>query len=122
MHIAQNVKWHKNLTDSKTADEKYMGECLTRIWKLNKELPSGSGIDAGCEIHLEKSRPERIVIAFGFHHMDEGGYYDGWTLHDLILTPDFGGFKIKIGGPNKNFIKGYLYDLFTHELGREIEL
>lgn len=121
-HIARNLEWYRGLLASPEASEKWMGECLTRIYKLNKELPHGSGIDAGCEIDENRSTKNKIVISFGFHHMDENGMYDGWTNHDLIIRPDFDGFKIKITGPDRNFIKDYLCSLFEHELQKEIEL
>jgi hypothetical protein len=117
-HIARNLEWYRNLKES----DEWMGECLSRIYRLNKELPNGSGIDAGCEIDEKKSTKNKIVISFGFHHMDENGMYDGWTNHDLIIRPDFDGFKIKITGPNRNFVKGYLYELFEYELQKQIEL
>lgn len=121
-HIARNLEWYRNLLDNQKASEKWMGECSTRIYKLNKELPHGSGIDAGCEIDESRSTKNKIVISFGFHHMDENGMYDGWTNHDLIIRPDFDGFKIKITGRDRNCVKDYLYELFFRELQKEIEL
>src|ERR1043166_1202296 len=50
-------------------------------------MPSGSGIDNGTKIDLERSRSERLVFTFGYHHMDESGMYNGWTHHELIVTP-----------------------------------
>lgn len=85
-------------------------------------LPSGSGIDSGCDIDAERSKPNRIVINFGYHHMDDGSY-NGWTHHELIITPDLRyGFKIRITGPDRNQTKEYLYDLFYNCLNEEIEL
>jgi hypothetical protein len=50
--------------------------------------------------------------------MDENGYYDGWTNHKLIVKPELSesGFDLHITGPDKNFVKDYLYDLFDHIL------
>ena len=60
----------------------------------------------------------KIVISFGFHHMDENGMYDGWTNHDLIIRPDFDGFKIKITGRDRNCVKDYLYELFFPRIAK----
>jgi len=85
-------------------------------------LPSGSGIDSGCSIDLDKQKPGRIVIHCEFHHMDEGGYYDGWTQHSIIVTPCFGHWPdIRVTGRNRNDIKEYLGDLFYHFLDRPIQ-
>lgn len=85
-------------------------------------LPSGSGIDSGCKVDLVRSTPNRVVVSFGYHHMDDGSY-NGWTHHELIITPDLRyGFKIRITGPDRNQTKEYLYDLFYNCLNEEIEL
>jgi hypothetical protein len=44
--------------------------------------------------------------------MDENGYYCGWTEHNIILTPNFGSFDMRITGKDKNGIKDYLYQLW----------
>jgi len=75
-------------------------------------LPSGSGIDAGCTINIDESNENKIVINFSFHHMDENGFYDGWTDHKVICKPSFDGFNLRITGKNKNGVKEYLYDTF----------
>lgn len=83
------------------------------INEICKNLPSGSGIDAGMQIQLSASSPDKIVFFFSFHHLNENGYYTGWTDHLLIITPNLMfGFDMKITGRNKNQIKDYLYDTF----------
>lgn len=78
-----------------------------------KELPHGSGIDSGIKFDWDKSTLNSLMFTFGFHHMDENGSYDGWTDHQLIITPDLqSGYKIRISGKDRNMIKDYLYDLF----------
>ncbi len=49
-------------------------------------LPSGSGIDNGCTIDRDESTGDRIIINLGFHHMDENGYYCGWSSHTATIT------------------------------------
>lgn len=85
-------------------------------------LPSGSGIDAGCMILVEESHKDRIVIQADFHHMNEVGYYDGWTSHKVIITPSLiYGFDIRITGRDKNGIKDYLAELFCQVLDQEFD-
>lgn len=115
--IAHNAAW------SKVVNEEFKGRCMTNLYKCEKLLPSGSGIDLGCTITVEKSDKNRIEILTAFHHMDEFGGYDGWTEHKVILTPNFQhGFDMRITGRNRNGIKEYLMDIFDTCLLERIEL
>ena len=49
----------------------------------NNHLPSGSGIDCGCQIDHEESTPDELVIHVPYHHMSGCGYYVGWS-HSTI--------------------------------------
>lgn len=83
-------------------------------------LPSGSGIDTGTSIDRDASNDERIVLNTSYHHMNDNGFYNGWTDHKITLKPSFiDGFSIKISGRNRNFIKDYLGDLFAEALRKE---
>ena len=75
-------------------------------------LPSGSGLDCGMILVTAECNPKKIVFYFSFHHMDEWGGYTEWTDHNLIITPAFGSYDMRITGPNHDSIKEYLYDLF----------
>lgn len=76
-------------------------------------MPSGSGIDSGTKIDLPECKPERLVFTVAYHHMNEGGYYDGWTEHSLIVTPSLQfGFNLRITGRDRNQIKDYLHDVY----------
>lgn len=81
-------------------------------------LPSGSGIDCGTKIDLDRSNGHGwIVLTFSYHHMNENGMYDGWTKHEAKITPDLlFGYKIKISGRDRNQIKEYLHDVLTAAL------
>jgi len=85
---------------------------------MNDELPSGSGFDSGSKIDFEASRAERIVINTSFHHMHESGMYDGWTEHQVIVTPSHlgSGFDLKVTGRNRNDIKEYIAEMFHFAL------
>src|SRR5690242_28193 len=60
------------------------------------ELPSGSGIDSGTKIDLDASNDKIVVLTLGYHHMDENGYYDGWTDHTIRVRPAFNGIDLTI--------------------------
>lgn len=84
---------------------------------VNDHFPSGSGFDNGTHIDLEKSTAEKLVFNTAFHHMNEGGYYDGWTEHSVIVTASFiGNFTMKISGPNRRDIHEYIAQCFEHAL------
>lgn len=114
--IAKNCEWLK------TVNENYLDLCESRINKLESLLPSGSGIDCGCKIDREKSGLKKVIINLSFHHMNNGGYYDGWTEHKIVITPNLSEYPdIKITGRNRDEIKGYLYDIFSDCLLTEVE-
>lgn len=98
---------------STTIDPIHAQHSQDRIDELCDLLPHGSGIDAGVKFDSDNSKPDRLIFTFGFHHMDENGYYDGWTYHALIVTPCLqDGYKLRITGRDRNEIKDYLYSLF----------
>lgn len=92
-----------------------------RLVDIEREhLPSGSGFDNGTTI--ESATDQRIVFRTSFHHMNEGGYYDGWTEHSVIVTPSLSsGFCIRVTGRNRNDIKDYIAELFDGVLREEVE-
>lgn len=117
--IARLIQAHEHCLKS---EDKVCEFHINELAKLQSLLPNGSGIDEGCKIVIEKSSFNKVVISFGFHHMNEGGYYDGWTNHELIVKPEFDGISLRITGKNRNQIKDYLYDLFDYTLTQTIEI
>lgn len=81
---------------------------------VKEYMPSGSGFDNGTTIDLDASREDRLVFNTAFHHMNEGGFYDGWTEHTVTVKPSFWGTSIKVGGRDRNLIKDYIGDTFHH--------
>lgn len=118
--IARKTEALKNCIKSgnSTWEEKH-GEALDVIEGL---LPKGSGIDAGTTIDRNKTTANKIVLTTSYHHMDENGYYDGWTDHEVIITPSFDGIKIRITGKDRNNIKDYLRDLFHESLSQHVTI
>jgi hypothetical protein len=112
----KNCKSHSN---SETALERH----VEALEKLSELLPSGSGFDSGTELLQPESTQDRLVFSANFHHIDEGGYYCGWSEHTVIVTPSLVfGFTLKVTGRDKRNIKDYIADTFHHVLSGEYEL
>jgi hypothetical protein len=74
-----------------------------RLDMLETMLPSGSGFDSGTKIDRDKSKPDKkIVLTTSYHHMNDVGMYDGWSDHEIVITPAFHGVDIKITGRDRN--------------------
>lgn len=104
-----NTEWFSNHT--------------SRLESIAKDiLPSGSGVDNGTTIDLDRSTPDCLVLSTAFHHMDESGGYNGWTEHLIKIRPSLAfGFTVTIGGRNRHDIKDYLGDLFQHVLNSPVD-
>lgn len=90
-----------------------------RIAQLARRfLPSGSGLDLTPAVDVERSTEERIVICRAdFHHMNEHGFYDGWTEHEVTVRPSLAyGFELRISGRDRREIKDYLHEVFAEAL------
>lgn len=84
-------------------------------------MPHGGGFDCGTTLDWDKSTGDKLVFKCAFHHMNDGGMYDGWSHHDVIVRPSLAfGFDLKITGRDRRDIKDYIADTFHHAL-REIE-
>jgi len=84
-------------------------------------LPSGSGFDCGTRFDFDKSTPNRLVLNTDFHHMDEHGGYDGWTEHQVIVTPSLVfRFDVRVTGRDRNDIKEYIASEFECALNSDM--
>lgn len=89
---------------------------------VDDNMPSGSGFDNGTKLDVDASNADKLVFTTAYHHMDEGGGYDGWTDHTVTVKPSLvGGFNLKISGRNRNDIKDYIGETFQHALTLEVE-
>ena len=79
-------------------------------------LPSGSGFNHGTNVVIGRSSAHRIVMVTSYHHMDENGFYDGWTTHDVIANATFTGPDIRVAGIDRNGIKDYIAEVFQSAL------
>lgn len=94
-------------------------EAIERLVK--ERLPSGSGFDAGCALDLEASTPSCLVIRTSYHHMNDDGYYDGWTDHTVKVRAVLDwGMDLSVSGKDRNQIKEYIGDVFHADLSKEV--
>jgi hypothetical protein len=105
---------------SKNNDEWFTKHTETIESLVDDLLPSGSGFDSGTKINLDASHAEKLVFTTAFHHMDENGYYNGWTEHTVTVTPSLhGAFNLRISGRNRNDIKEMMYQEFDYALRQD---
>ena len=110
--LASLIQAYNNAVLSLNTEWKY--KHLESIEEICKALPHGSGIDGKCELQIENCKRDKLVFFVEFHHIDENGYYCGWTEHNITLTPSFAfGYDMKISGKDKNGIKDYLRQIFS---------
>jgi len=119
--LASLVQAHINCEIS--GNKEWFEKHEARIEELVKNyMPSGSGFDCGTKIDLDKSTPEKLVFYTDFHHMNEVGYYDGWTEHRITVRPSLAfGFTLTISGKNRNEIKDYIHQAFDCALDEEVK-
>lgn len=117
--IAQTLQAIENC--QQTGNQVWIDKHTDTLHDLEKLLPSGSGIDAGCKIG-SGSTHDKIVIEFDYHLMNENGMYERWIDFGLRITPSLcNDFDIHITGRDKDGIKEYLYDLFYDALETEVK-
>jgi hypothetical protein len=102
-----------------TGNTEWFGRWSARISELLESFPSGSGFDSGTKLD-DSSTPEKLVFTTAFHHMNDGGMYDGWTEHSVIVTPSLEmGYSMRVTGRDRNDIKQYIFECFGFELDKE---
>jgi len=124
--IATSIQAKENCADN--SNNEWFDKWDDRIESIMKTVPSGSGFDAGTTIHLSSmvfdkfNHTDRLCFSTSFHHMNENGFYDGWTEHIITIRPDWNDFDIKISGRNKNDIKDYICEIFSDWLSSECQV
>ena len=93
---------------------------------IANNLPSGSGIDCGTKID-PNSTPDEIVLNLSYHHMNDGGYYDGWSEIVITVTPSLTwGFELDFtweesAHPDlESDLEDYLGEVYQIALNEEI--
>ena len=119
--IVETLAAHRNCVRS--GNREWQAKHAARLAQLADRLPSGSGIDNGTTIDVDASTTDRVVLRTSFHHLTDGGMYDGWTEHRIVVRPSFiGGIDLAIGGRDRNGVKDYLYDIFVQTLLEPVDL
>lgn len=120
--IAQHFDgWYRAVKESNNQRMDTNSVFIDRICDL--VMPHGSGIDGNhAKLDFDRSKPNRLVFApFDFHHMNDGGYYDGWSEHELIVSASLAhGYELKITGRDRNDVKEYLYQTIDYAITREL--
>lgn len=100
----------------KTKNKEWEDKHNAELRIMEKYLPSGSGVDSDTRID-SNSKPNKLILTFSFHHMDENGMYSRWTDHTAVVTPSLANdIDIRITGPDYNQIKDYLHTEFDYHL------
>lgn len=125
MRVAEKIALH---VDALRRCEMQGKKDMVQHWKeqidriVERYLPRGCGFDAGTQLSVEDSQPERLVFYTSYHHMDGYGYYTCWTHHRVVVRPSFVyGVDVQVSGPNRGDIKDYIANLFTECLLAEAE-
>lgn len=85
-----------------------------RIADIMDGAPWGSGFDNGTHLGSgHKQSDRRLTFATSFHHMSDGGFYDGWSDHIITIDATFTGLGVKVSGRNRNDIKDYIAEVFS---------
>lgn len=101
-----NTEWHARHTAT--------------LESIMDSAPSGSGIDSGTQIELDRCNGRALVFSTAYHHMTEHGFYDGWTDHKVTARASFVyGVELTISGRDRNEIKDYLAECFQMWLATE---
>ncbi len=118
--IAHSIQAYHNCLEKN--NQKWATVHLTELLNIEKnDLPSGAGFDNGSKILVDESSSNRIVFETAFHHMNEHGFYDGWTNHTVIVRPDFVlDLDVSVKGNNRNQIKDYIAEYFQQILLNEV--
>ena len=117
MHAKQLIEYCADVQRIMTQEDTRFIDMWTPVLEeINARLPHGSGFDCGSEFLPDDSKRNRLVFKTSFHHMNDSEMYDGWTEHNVIVTPTFGGFDIRVSGVNRNEIKEYIGDMFHEAL------
>jgi hypothetical protein len=99
---------------------RYLTASLARM--ADDCLPSGNGLDRGTTLDVDRSTPERIVMRTAYHHMHESGMYDGWTDHEIVVTPSLlSAIAVRVKGPSRGDIRDYLATLFYDALTADVD-
>lgn len=120
-HLASLIQARRNCIQSGNAE--WLKRHTDSIRKIEREwLPSGSGIDSGTTVDLDRSTPIHLVLLAPYHHLNDQGCYDGWTKYQINVRPTFNGICVSISGRDRHQVKDYLADVFQDCLSQSKDL
>ena len=89
------------------------------IARMLESFPIGIGFYKGTQMD-DSSTGNKLVFTTAYYHMNDGGMHDGWTKHTVTVKPDLEmGFRLSIGGRDRNDIKEYISKRFNQALEEE---
>ena len=118
--LASSLNAIKNC--KKTGNKEWQAKHISRLHKLVKNhMPSGAGIDRGTVFIFEESTENRLVFQMDFHHMDDNGFYDGWTEHTVTVRASLAfELDIKISGEDRDNVKEMLHEIAYSALTEKV--
>lgn len=117
--LASLVDARKRCSDSKNEWFNRHTETIENL--VLSHMPHGSGFDCGTKIDLDASHADKLVFTTEYHHMNDGGYYDGWTQHTITVTPSLQHkYHLRISGRNRNDIKEAIHECFDVALSTDV--
>ena len=109
----------------KTNNEEWEAKHLARVKELLDELPHGSGIDGTWRADLIDTTTDLLILSCEYHHMNESGYYDGWTAFRVKVKASLlHGITVRVIGPfpsKYNDTRDYLGEILDMDLRKEVE-
>lgn len=109
----------KNCRNSK--NHEFLNIAEQRLSRLTKDfIESGPIESVYCSI--DDSSLEKIVFHVTFHHMNDLGYYCGYTEHKVTIRQTFIGLCVTVSGQNKRDCKIYIADVFDNALSSQYVL
>lgn len=82
---------------------------------LGKWLPHGSGFDQTPELAEDATKPGVVVLKVPYHHMNEHGFYDGWSVYTVRACATFDGHDVRVTGGRKAE-HDYIAEQYRHAL------
>lgn len=89
---------------------------------VEKYMPIGSGIE-NTRLVLAKSTESVLVFSCAYHHMNETGFYTGYTYHEIKVSSSLTNeINIRITGKDRYDIKEYLDQIFFDALVQDVPM
>ena len=121
--IASKLQAMKNLENMDDVNGWYDKHAESIGGLIKEHFPHGSGFDGLIWLDFNNSTPQKLVFFAEYHHMNENGYYDGWSTLKIVVKPSLEwGFDFKITGIARKyrFDNEYFEDVVNSFLTMEV--